>query len=74
MERNDKIVLYLAVLLVLVASFFVKRIDTSERYIPIKGTTKYYYINPKKNKDTVVVDSKKIAKEVLFFIKIGYYD
>jgi len=74
LERNDKIVLYLAVLLVLVASFFVKRIDTSERYIPIKGTTKYYYINSKKNKDTLVIEEKNLPEGVLFFIKIGYYD
>lgn len=73
MGRTDRIILYSILIIIVSASYFVKRINVKERFISISGTDTYYYINVKK-KDTIIVNEKDIPKETLLFIKLGYYD
>lgn len=48
-------------IIIVIASYFVKRIDIKKRFIPISGTDNYYYINVKR-KDTIIIDKKYLPK------------
>lgn len=61
LERTNKIILYSLLIIIVIASYFVKRIDIKKRFIPISGTDNYYYINVKR-KDTIIIDKKYLPK------------
>ena len=74
MGKSDRIMFYIASILIVIASFYVKRIDDDEKFILIKGTTNYYHIRTGTIQDTTIVAEKDLSTRALIYIKLGYYD
>lgn len=71
MTKENKIRLYVLIIMFTVVSFFIRRVGDTEKYIRITET-KYLHILP--NGKEVMIDEKDISDEDLFFIRLGYYE